>query len=295
MSFLYSAYGLTLRTPFPCAALVEADANATVEVEVVEGRVPRQLTNPFVRDAYYDVSPDQLLFRGSVRSARFLVENAAKITFEKYDTCEDDLFRHHLLHHVVAALLRQRGLLVLHASSVVNSKSTVGLTGTSGAGKSTTMAALVARGWRMLSDEIAALRLNDDGALEILPGATVVHLHEDAAAALPYKTAGLMRHEWHRGKMAVPLREARGNAPAVLNRLVHLRVAASGNICAQRVTGHQKLPLLMSAIYGPAFSGQHAATFDMFAAALTEVEFISVTRPPDAWTLDAVVEAVSHA
>lgn len=294
MAYLYFAYGLTLRVPFRCDSLVEAETNAAADVEVVEGRVPRQLSSPIFRDRYYDVIPDRLLFRGAPRSARFLVERGATITFERDDGCQEDLFRYYLQHHALAAALRHRGLLVLHASSAVNSETTVGLTGASGAGKSTTMAALIAGGWRMLSDEIVALRLNDQGSLEVLPGAIHVHLHEDAAATLPYKTAGLPRHQWHRGKIAVPLTGTRCNAPAVLNKLVHLETTRTSAMRTERITGHQKLRRLIASIYGPSVSGQIATDFDLFAAALTHVEFLSVMRPRDAWTLDAVLEVVAH-
>ena len=53
-----------------------------------------------------------------------------------------------------SVLLRQRGLLVLHGSGAVRDGRAVGLVGDSGWGKSTLAAALVSRGWRLVTDDL---------------------------------------------------------------------------------------------------------------------------------------------
>jgi hypothetical protein len=294
MGFLYSAYGLTLRTPLLCEGLIEADSGTVVDVDVVEGSVPRQLPNPAVRDAAVDATPGLFLLRGGSHSARFLVEQGTRVTFERNSAYRNDLFQHHFLHPVMAAILRHRQRLVLHASAAANSATTVVVAGESGAGKSTTVAALAAQGWHMLSDDIVALRLNEQGCLEVLPGAMHVHLHADAAAALPLDTAGLTRSEWHRQKMALPLRKTGSDRPCMVNRLIHLEKLPSAGVRAESVAGREKLPLLLRSLYGPVLPSEMAAGFDLFAAALKDVQVLSVARPHDAWTLNEIIEVVSH-
>lgn len=53
-----------------------------------------------------------------------------------------------------SVVLRQRGLLVLHGSGVARDGQAVGFVGDSGWGKSTLAAALVERGWRLLTDDL---------------------------------------------------------------------------------------------------------------------------------------------
>ncbi len=60
-------------------------------------------------------------------------------------------------------LLHRRGIVCLHGSVVSLNGRTFALLGDSGTGKSTAAAALVARGGRLISDDIAALRPDGDG------------------------------------------------------------------------------------------------------------------------------------
>jgi ABC-type protease/lipase transport system fused ATPase/permease subunit len=53
-----------------------------------------------------------------------------------------------LLPGLLAALLQQRGLLVLHASAGARKDSAVGVAGASGVGKSTLVARLLDTGWQ---------------------------------------------------------------------------------------------------------------------------------------------------
>lgn len=58
---------------------------------------------------------------------------------------------------VLGFVLRSRGVLAMHASCVANEDGAILLAGDSGAGKSTTAAALDRRGWRVVSDDLTAL------------------------------------------------------------------------------------------------------------------------------------------
>jgi len=63
---------------------------------------------------------------------------------------------------------RVRSMLLLHSAVVEKNGRAVILPGQSGSGKSTLAAALVANGWRLLSDEFALIRISD-GALVPYP------------------------------------------------------------------------------------------------------------------------------
>ena len=84
---------------------------------------------------------------------------------------------------VFACLLRRRGTLCLHASVVAHRGSALAIIGDKGTGKSTTAAALVRDGWRMLADDVGALCFDPERIL-VSPGYPRMRLTPDVAREL---------------------------------------------------------------------------------------------------------------
>ncbi len=97
----------------------------------------------------------------------------------------------YLLGPVFGFLLRMRGVICLHASAVALDGRAIAFAGIPGAGKSTTAAAMVQRGWALLSDDIVAIAEHADG-FHAVPGHPMVGLWPDAAEKL-YGTASAGR------------------------------------------------------------------------------------------------------
>jgi hypothetical protein len=84
------------------------------------------------------------------------------------------------------------GYLVFHGNTVRIGNVAVVLAGGKGSGKSTLTAALLARGHRLLSDDIAALRQESDGTFTALSGFPAMKLWPDSLA----NCAGLGKVKW---------------------------------------------------------------------------------------------------
>lgn len=84
---------------------------------------------------------------------------------------------------VLGLVLRLKGIVGLHASAIAIGDSAVAILGSAGAGKSTTAAAFVQRGFSALADDMAALRVEGDG-LFVMPGYPRLNLWPDAGEAL---------------------------------------------------------------------------------------------------------------
>ena len=96
---------------------------------------------------------------------------------------DDELLSLPLLGPVMALMLHRRGQLVLHGSALeVNGAGAVFL-GDKEAGKSTTAAAFVHAGHRLVTDDVVAVSLDGDGA-QIASAYPQIKLMHDAAAAL---------------------------------------------------------------------------------------------------------------
>jgi hypothetical protein len=290
MAFSYLTHGTSLRLPFLCEELGAPGPVLPPDLRVTAAEVPRRLADAELREPLYDASLEAFLYRGGMRSARFLAACGESIVFEKNARCEEALFLHHLLHPVMVAALWQRGLFVLHASSVVSPKGAILVTGESGAGKSTTVARLMADGWPLHTDDVSALRANQDGILQVQSGARHVHLHEGAAAQLGIGTQGLARHDWHRMKMAIPASVSIERHACAIAAIVYLFRADA--LSVETVRGRDKLPLLLRSVYGPVLRQVSVMRYDLLSRALSEIEMIAIGRPADRWTAEEIVRAI---
>lgn len=88
-----------------------------------------------------------------------------------------------LMSTVLGYLLHCHGRLALHASVVAQERRAFAFAGAAGAGKSTTVGALMQRGCAVVSDDLAALRREPAGWV-VLPGLTSIRLTPEAMVAL---------------------------------------------------------------------------------------------------------------
>jgi hypothetical protein len=291
----YQAYGLTIRVPFACPALTPADTDcvaAAVDVVVREDLVPRRLRAPRASEASWEAAPGLFLLRGGPRAGRFLVE-AGAVTFERNPGCEDAILARCFTDRVLAALLRHRDLLVLHANAVEVPGGVIVIAGESGAGKSTTLATLRDRGGRMLSDDVTALRPGGaPRSVEVLPGVAQTHLTEDAAAGLGYTVDPARLQPWRRMKAAILTHDGMAWRAGRLRALYILRLSRGDDVVVTRADGGDKFRALQECVYGPMFTEEHPALFPLMSTVVNTVPFFWLERPARRWSIGEVGDAI---
>jgi len=259
---------------------------------VREGLVPRRLGAPQDSEASWDAAPGVFLLRGGRWAGRFLVE-AGAVTFERNSGCEDAILARHFTDQVLAALLRHRGLLVLHANAVEVSGGVIVIGGESGAGKSTTLAALRDRGGRMLSDDVTALRPGGaPRSVEVLPGVPQTHLAEDAVEGLGYTVYPAQRQPWRRMKAAIPTHDGMAWRAGRLRALYILRLSRGDDVVATQANGGDKFHALQECMYGPMFAEEHPALFPLMSTVVNTVPVFWLERPAGRWSVGEVGDAI---
>jgi hypothetical protein len=163
------AFGLRIASDLPLPELESRDNHPgtdDVVIRLLETRIP-------------DLPPGQeLAFRHSTGEhvltwaavGTFKISGTNLIEINRAPGVSDAFLRLPLLGPVLALLLHLRGALVLHASSVtVGSRAAVFL-GDKMAGKSTTAAAFLRAGHKLVTDDVLAISRNAAGVLAIHPG-----------------------------------------------------------------------------------------------------------------------------
>lgn len=206
----YRAYGLRIDSDMPLPEL----ASSTHTIPDVRIR-RRPLPAATVLRERYECTSDAATFVWP-EVGRFRVREGREVEVEVLPGVEERLVRLPLLGAVMAAVLHQRGYLVLHASAVLVDGQVAALVGHKGWGKSTTAAALHARGHALVTDDILAVAPGD-GPPRVVSGAPQLKLFPDAAAAAlgddPATLPALSHQTTKRARTATKRFEATGSWP----------------------------------------------------------------------------------
>lgn len=185
----YLIYGLGVHSQLPLWGEDARDCPRDVSVRwvrSVRGREPR-------------LGGDDAVAPGSVENVVTLVWPQCEMTVRAgrsivLRTADDGEVTH--LRHLVSGIglglaLHQRGIFTLHASAVAIDGKAVIFVGAKGAGKSTLVGALAARGHALLTDDVAAVDIADDAPPRVRVGAPNLNLWPDSATVVAHDLDGV--------------------------------------------------------------------------------------------------------
>ena len=177
---VYAAFGLRIRSEISLPHFIRLDSE-DYDVDIGFGEAERPGRGSSFRG--WEALPGQF-FIDIPDIARMLVRSGASILIDAAPEVTERELVMHVQGSAFAALLQQRHMLPLHACAVETDRGALVVMGSSGAGKSTTLAALTERGFRMLADDVTAIAFADDGAPVVVPGFPATRLWEDSVRVL---------------------------------------------------------------------------------------------------------------
>lgn len=184
----YTAYGLTIQSEIPLPEL-NSDEGEQADVTIRIGGVPERLVGSHAEHLTWSARPGEWLQEVD-GIGRYYVKDGREVRVEPYGG-EDDV-RSFLFSSTLGVLLHQRGLLTLHAGSVLMEGGAVAIAGPSTAGKSTTLAKLIQLGFPLLADDKTAVEMKDD-KLSVLSGHPTMRLWQRAVEYLDLDPIGMPR------------------------------------------------------------------------------------------------------
>jgi len=260
----YRLHGLSVESTIPLPNLdlapVQAVSDATIEI----GTVPRDLADCVDRGARFQASPSGLLIWMD-HVARYSVANGNQITVEPLADSTNGEVGELLLSIPIAALLLQRGTIILHASAVATPQGAILIVGRSVAGKSALATWLAQQRIPFMSDDICTVVFDSKGTPCVNPGPARIRLLPEVAdmilsRQMPRPGAnGILR------KISVELEGLHCQEPMPLKKIYLLEIgnltsgglnqvteiAERAKILTQYTYGRQFLrPMNLEAVYG---------------------------------------------
>ncbi len=230
--YSYIAYGLGIQSELHLPELTEAEVGADVVIRL--GKVSRSPAEQAVTgktpagNEFWMTADEVCFFREEVGA--FLMRKGREIVVDPAPGAEERLIRLFVWGSVLAVTLHLRGLLVLHASAVEMNGGAVAFLGGPGWGKSTTAAALHARGYRMVTDDVLAVDLDGGNSPTALPAFPQFKLWPEAAIALGYdlETLPLLHPEFD--KRARRITNGFSTTPLTIERIYVLDLGETREI-----------------------------------------------------------------
>ena len=174
MRYLISGFVVAADLQLPFAEPTGATASGP-DVVIRRGDVPPDIDAPTASGQFWKADSGRCLLTvpGVVRC---LVADGRDITWEPEDGVDAAEVTPFVMGTGFGVLLHQRGLMVLHAGSVVVGDKAVLFCGPSGAGKSTLVAALGQRGFPFVSDDVCIVDFDAEGKPVVRPDGRLIRL-----------------------------------------------------------------------------------------------------------------------
>ncbi len=214
--FYYRAFDLTLSSEFPLSDLVETQTSPDVVVGL------RKLSDL----DYHSLDSRHAIFGKLSDIGTFLITGGREIMVEPDPGIDESILSPCILGPAMSVILRQRGYLVLHASCVALKQegmeterpAAIAFLGASGSGKSTLAQAFQNRGYKVLTDDVMAIRF-EQGIPYVIPSFPQGKLTSQAATALGIKPDQLAVLSTNAGKLSYGFRHGFQETPLPLQRI----------------------------------------------------------------------------
>ena len=288
MAYYYQAFGLVLKSEIVLSELLSTTPKEA-DIEIVWGNVPQKLENPGARGVVFEGNESQFLFRVKDIAA-YLVEDGSRITVERFERDDEELLKAYLLGAVLGSVLCQRGYFLLHASVMDTEKGAVAFCGRSGAGKSTLAALFERKGYRLLGDDICAIRYDEENKLLVYPAYPQMKLWYDTLRKLERSVEDNMQQIGReRMKYGIVDPEKFQPEPRPLSKIFVVSGHNKTEFIRTEVKGMEKIRVLRNQFYGQRFlkAGFDVNPhFNILSRIASEVSVVQVIRPLGNHNLD---------
>ncbi|MFC0560082.1 aldolase [Halalkalibacter alkalisediminis] len=296
MKTIYTAFGLQIESEFPLPELLQSTTYSTNQIDVkIEQTILTSLWEECAGDdQYFFIKEDYVLFR-IPEVGIFLIQNGNEIFVSPIGEVQEDQLRLYILGTCMGAILMQRKILPLHGSALVIDGKAYAIVGNSGAGKSTLASAFLKRGYKLLSDDVIPVTLNEKGVPVITPAYPQQKLWIESLDQFGMTSEGYRPIVDRETKFAIPVRDQFSSEITQLAGVIELLKTENDDIEFKLVQGLESLHTLFSHTYRNFFitpAGLLEWHFQLTAKMVNQLEMFQLQRPINRFTAHELTELI---
>lgn len=293
--YRYHAYGLDIISQLPVTGFEPAEV-LLEDVTIRLGDVPVSLANAINKGVLFQSTETEFLLHID-HVARYYVQNGNEIVVQLLGKSAPGDISAFISGTVLGALMHQRHMLPIHASTVVYKDKCLVFAGNSGSGKSTLAAAVIKAGASLVADDISVIDFREDRP-SVCPAFPMIRIWEDSLKHLGinYQDFEPVRGELRKFYMPVSLFQ-RSQTP--IHRIFILSTYNKEKLEIRELQGVDKFRVLKKHTYlfrGIPKTGLEQNHFMLVNQLAIKVPVTLITRPNDDFNtgrlLDYVTETV---
>ncbi|MBB3108555.1 hypothetical protein FHS18_000583 [Paenibacillus phyllosphaerae] len=295
-SYIYEAFGLQIRSQVAMPELVlTMDPSKPVDVDILltdlnpEWQKYGVTTNDFVVDG-------NKLYFCIEDTALYCIEDGTHIKISTLEGYDEDKLRLFTLGTSMGVLLLQRNVLPLHGSAIEIDGKAYLIVGESGAGKSTLAAALISRGYRILSDDVIPVTINEETQeVLITPSYPQQKLWQESLDRLGMNDQQYQPLYQELTKFAIPVTEHYHRESVPLGGIFELNKTEGDQLELLTIEGLQKLPVFQFHTYRNfliPLMRKMDWHFQLTAQIASQIEMFRIRRPESVFTVEQLVDFV---
>nr|WP_321356421.1 hypothetical protein [uncultured Draconibacterium sp.] len=285
--YKYWGFGLKIASYIEFPELLKADFDIP-DVEFVAGKVPAEINGEAFSFRWfsYHINRRELLFTSN-EVAKYYAFDGSKVIIEPFVPVTDKrAVRLYLLATVMAGILLQRNRLPLHASAVRQNNGLILITGDSHAGKSTSLAGLLKKGYTVFSDDVVVLQ-EEQGMTYAKASYPMIKLWDDTLTKMghPMFEDRSFRIQKDIDKYGLFFHDRFDMNSYSIDKVFVLKVDNNReSLISRKIAGGEAFHTLLRQIYRPMLiSGteQKLLSFKLVTDVVKSGNVIEITRPAD--------------
>ncbi|WP_307794921.1 aldolase [Alkalihalobacillus sp. BA299] len=295
-NLVYKAFGFNVQSEFLLPELPRINRQVkSVDINVSIADLTslwEELSEP--NDPYFVIQENLIMFH-MPDTAIFLVQEGKRILVSPLEGSQDDHMRLYLLGTCMGALLMQRKILPLHGSAIAINGKAYAIVGDSGAGKSTLASSFLKRGYRLLSDDVIPVSLNENNVPIVTPAYPQQKLWLESLNEFGMESKQYRPIVDRETKFAIPVKDQFAHEKMPLAGIFELVKTTDEEIQLQPIQNLQRFRTLFYHTYRNFFierSGLLEWHFNQSAKMLSYMDLYQIQRPISRFTANDLSELI---